>query len=73
LHKSSFLPTSKQSPSLKQCFFYWQILAKFQPEKYYFDDLHKGFFIKKKENPNLPDFEEFFFKSSGFLMISSSR
>jgi hypothetical protein len=41
---------------LVQCFFYWRILAKFQPDKYDFD-LHKGFFMGKVNGPNSPDFE----------------
>jgi hypothetical protein len=41
----------------------WRIFAKFQPENYDFD-LYKGFFMKKKKEPNSPDFEEFFFSLS---------
>ncbi len=40
---------------LVQCFFYWWILTKFQPEKYDFD-LHNGFFMRKVNGPNSPDF-----------------
>jgi hypothetical protein len=41
---------------LVQCFFYWWILAKFQPHKYDFN-LHNGFFMGKVNGPNSLDFE----------------
>jgi hypothetical protein len=41
---------------LVQCFFYWWIVAKFQPDKYDFD-LHNGFLMGKVNGPNSPDFE----------------
>jgi hypothetical protein len=38
-------------------FFFLRNFTKFQPEKYDFDHLYKGFSMKKK-GPNLPDFNK---------------
>jgi hypothetical protein len=43
-----------------QYFFYWQNFAKFQPEKYDFEQ-HKGFFMRKKMAQIRQILKEFFF------------